>query len=102
METLQWLRTQKGFKLDTYLFFAACDGGHWETLRWLRSEGCPWDEGACSSAAQEGHLEILKWLRSEGCPWDAMTVAVADDCGHDDVYEWAIDNGCPDLFSMYD
>ena len=47
-------------------------------------------------------MEIIRWLRSEGCPWDAMTVAVADDCGHDDVYEWAIDNGCPDLFSMYD
>ena len=46
--------------------------GHLEVLKWLRSEGCPWDEGACLCAAAGGHLEVLKWLRSEGCPWNEL------------------------------
>ena len=92
METLQWLRTQKGFKLDTYLFFAACDGGHWETLRWLRSEGCPWDEWACTYAACHGNFEVLKWLRSQGCPWDEETYRNA---GGESIRDWLRENGCP-------
>ena len=44
--------------------------GHLEVLKWLRSEGCPWNWWTCWAAAKGGHLEVLKWLRSEGCPWD--------------------------------
>jgi len=66
-----------------------------ETSKWLRSEGCPWDEAACYYAAYGGHLEILKWLRSEGCPWDEATTSNAAWRGHLDVLKWAIDNGCP-------
>ena len=66
-----------------------------EILKWLRSEGCPWDEWACTGAAEGGHLEILKWLRSEGCPWDERTCKDAAEYGHLDVLKWAIDNGCP-------
>ena len=39
-------------------------------LKWLRAEGCPWDEQACEGAAGGGHLEVLKWLRAEEGPWD--------------------------------
>lgn len=28
---------------------------------------------ACTAAACGGHLEALKWLRSQGYPWDAST-----------------------------
>ena len=62
---------EKKFELDAEVFYSACAGGNLETLKWLRSKGCPWSRWACSSAAKHGHLEILKWLRSEGCPWDA-------------------------------
>ena len=40
-------------------------------------------------------MEVLKWLRSEGCPWDKNTCSYAAEGGHLDVLEWAIDNGCP-------
>merc|ERR1711934_735087 len=56
---------------STEITGAAARGGQLETLKWLRSKGCPWDEDACAGAAESGHLEMVKWLRSEGCPWDA-------------------------------
>ena len=46
----------------------AAEGGHLEVLKWLRAEGCPWDEDACTEAAWYGRLEVLKWLRDNGCP----------------------------------
>ena len=52
---------------------AAAERGDLEVLKWLGSEGCPWDEKTFSSAAQGGHLEVLKFLMSEGCPWDEST-----------------------------
>ena len=66
-----------------------------ETLKWLRSKGCPWDADACTFAAEGGHLDVLKWLRSEGCLWDAYACQHAATYGHLDVLQWAIDNGCP-------
>merc|ERR1711934_763716 len=63
LETLQWLKTQEGFKLIEGLLSSACKGGHFEILGWLRSEGCPWDEETCAGAAGNGHLEVLKRLR---------------------------------------
>ena len=66
-----------------------------ETLKWLRSEGCPWDEEACAWAAEHGHLEVVKWLRSEGCPWNEEACKYAARAGYLDVLRWLIDNGCP-------
>ena len=66
-----------------------------EVLKWLRSEGCPWNESACQWAVMGGQLEILKWLRSEGCPWNARICAAAAANGHLDVLKYARENGCP-------
>ncbi len=44
------------------------ENGHLEVLKWLRANGCPWNEEVCGLAATEGHLEILKWARENGCP----------------------------------
>ena len=116
LETLQWLRTLNGFpKLGKKkkgrkksfvafhmreptaeeLFSAACESGHLEMLKWLRSEGCPWDEGACSGAAEGGHLEVLKWLRSEDCPWDVGACEGAAKGGHLEVLKWLSSEGFP-------
>lgn len=40
-----------------------------ELLKWVRSEGCPWDEATCVLAAGTGHLEVLRWARLNGCAW---------------------------------
>ena len=73
----------------------AAEGGHLETLEWLRSQGCAWDERTCTYAAEEGHLNCLQWARSEGCPWDESTCSSAAERGHLEVLRWARDNGCP-------
>jgi len=41
-------------------------------LKWLRSQDppCPWDEWACTKAAQGGHLDVLKWLIENDCPYE--------------------------------
>ena len=58
-------------------------------LKWLRDEGCPWDERVCTCAARGGHLEVLKWLRAEGCPWDEGACSLtASYGGHREVLEW--------------
>ena len=72
-----------------------------EALKWLRSEGCPWDEGACSSAAWNGHLDVIKYLHENGCPWDEGTCTRAARCYHSDVFKWLIENGCPYDFNDY-
>ena len=40
-----------------------------ECLKWLRSEGCPWDARACAGAALDGHLDVLQWAIDNGCPY---------------------------------
>ena len=72
-----------------------------QILKWLRSEGCPWDTRTCYWVAKHGHLEVLKWLRSEGCPWGASACRGAASNGHLDVLKWAIDNGCPYEVNKY-
>ena len=95
MKTLQWLKTQEGFELNSWIFESACMGGHLEALKWLRSEGCPWHEKACTCAAAAGHLEVLKWLRSKGCRWNASACDHAAEGGHLEVLKWLRSEGCP-------
>ena len=56
---------------DAGLCADAAMGGHIEVLKWLRAEGCPWDQWTCFFAVHQGHVEILRWARKNGCPWDA-------------------------------
>ena len=62
-----------------------------ETLKWLRSEGCPWNEETCSGAARGGHLDVLKYARENGCPWGVGTWYAANES----TREWLRENGCP-------
>ena len=73
---------------------AAAGGGHLDTLKWLRVNGCEWSEETCSFAALGGHLEVLEWARANGCEWNAETCSCAALRGHLEVLEWARANGC--------
>ena len=58
-------------------------------LQWARQQGCPWDEGACSSAAGGGHLAVLQWARQHGCPWNRSECLVtAEEQEH--VHAWIL------------
>ena len=72
-----------------------------EVLKWLRSEGCPWNEYACSNAASGGHFDVLKYLHANGCPWGNFVCEDAVRNGHLDLLKWAIDNGCPYKVNSY-
>merc|ERR1712010_212843 len=54
--------------------------------------GCPWDDSACARAVDCRHMEVLKWLRSEGCPWNKETWASASSSL---IREWLEEYGCP-------
>ena len=63
-------------------------------LKYLRKNGCPWNEGLCENAALGGHLEVLKWARENERPWDESTCSAAAYRGHLEVLKWARANGC--------
>lgn len=84
-------------------------------LRWLRENGCPWDEITMSVAASASYtdniVETIEWMHLEGCPWDSKTFTSAAE-GHvlDDLddpadgsiqnnrlrlLKWLHANGCP-------
>ena len=93
---MRWLKTQEVFEVDVRLFASACEGGNWECLKWLRSEGFDWrgtndEEKSCEGAAKGGHFEVLKWLRNEGCPWDHNACAGAAEGGHVEIIDWLLD-----------
>ena len=69
-------------------------------VQWALAQGCPWDEGLCTGAAEGGHLEVLQWLRSRGCPWDESVTLAAAKGGHLEVVQWVLANGslgCVDM-----
>ncbi len=65
-------------------------------MKYLKENGCPWDEETCYISAKKGYLHILKYLRQQGCPWDFRTCLWAAEESQADVLRWAIDNGCPE------
>jgi hypothetical protein len=92
---LQWGVLDCGAPLCAHLCHTACMLGSLDALVWLRSVGCPWDEGACAMAAHYGHLSVLQWARANGCPWHEATCWCAAQSGHLPVLQWARANGCP-------
>ena len=56
---------QRGHLDKTYICRCAAWGGHLETLKWARENGCPWNiEAVRANATNGSHLEMLEWLRS--------------------------------------
>ena len=61
---------------------AAALAGHFEVLKFLHQNGCPWNKETCEYAAFELHLEVLKYAHTHGCPWDDETCEAACSGGH--------------------
>lgn len=97
---LQWLfdRNVSGF-YEPHLCGAAMSCGKLDTVRWLRSKGCPWDADACAYAARRGDLATLQWARATGAPWTRYTLyCAAQHAVHTDdptVFDWALAAGAP-------
>jgi len=66
---------------------------HVELLKFCLSNGCPVNGAdACAQASRAGSLEHLKYLRNEGCQWDQRTTQYANRV---DILRYAVENGCP-------
>jgi len=65
-----------------------------ESLMYVRSKGCPWDETTTEAAAEKGDLECLKWARENDCNWKWTTTHAAAFHGHVECLKWARENGC--------
>jgi len=94
LRIIKWLR-ENGCPWDEETCEYAAEKGHLEVLKWLRANGCPWNTYTCEYAADNGHLEILQWARANGCPWNEETCAYAAENGHLEILQWARANGCP-------
>ncbi len=64
-------------------------------LRWVRQDGCPWDNWTCELTARNGNLKLLKWLRKGGCPWGNWTLTYTTSWDRWRVLQWAINDGYP-------
>ena len=73
LDLLQWLIKKQGFAMDVVVMERAAGSGNLELVKWLRAEGCPWDDWTCNMAVNYGHVEVLRWLRENGCLWHADT-----------------------------
>ena len=51
-----------------------------------------WNHFVNVPAATNGQCDTLRWLRVNGCPWDEATTEYAKT---EEIYLWATQNGCP-------
>ena len=65
--TLSWALEKCTEKKERFCEQMALNGNV-ELLKFLRVEGCPWNEKTCKAAAKRGHLECLKYAHANGCP----------------------------------
>ncbi len=64
LEALEWMQEKSeqdghAFVLTDTACYVSTLNGHLAVLKWLRQNGCPWDEGTCMGAARGGHFELL-------------------------------------------
>lgn len=79
-----------------HTYSSAVIGGHLRCLRFLHEEAhCPWDEDACSWAAERGELACLQYLHENGCPWDYRACLNAAETGRLPCVQYAHEQGCP-------
>ena len=72
-----------------------------DCLKYLRENGCDWDEEVSSTAARSGNLDCLKYLHENGCPWDIYTTKYAAENGNLDCLKYAYEKGCPMCDSVF-
>lgn len=85
---LEWLREHAGYAFSTLTCAGAAMGGQLPTLKWLHSQGCPWDHLTCNNAAKGGHLELLQWAVIEKAPTNSDTYVAAAEGGQLEILKW--------------
>jgi hypothetical protein len=91
---IKWLKAN-GCSWDEKTFSDAAYFGKLKIMIFLFENGCPWYEYTFSSAAFCGNLENMKWLKENGCPWNCLTFTRAIQNGNLENIQWLKANGCP-------
>ena len=97
LDVLKWL-FEKGCPMDhTRCASRAAYTAHVHILQWMKDNGMigEWHGYHMFSAASFGHLEVVKWLRANGCPWDEDACDCAAEYKHWDTLQYLVDNKCP-------
>jgi len=85
----------------TYTFAEMAKNGNLENMKWLKENGCSWNELTFFNAAKNGNLENMKWLKENGCPWNEWTFRCAARNGNLENIKWLEENGCPQNSLMF-
>jgi len=93
LEDIKWLK-ENGCSWDEWTFAFAALNGNLENMKWLKENGFSWDTNTFMYAAKNGNLENMKWLKENECPWNKYTFAGATENGNLENMEWLIENGC--------
>ena len=97
LDVLKWL-FEKGCPISRNLCASgAMISGHVHILQWMKDNGITgeWRYYHMYSAANRGRLEVVKWLRADGCPWDEKACLFAGSCKSWDTLQYLVDNKCP-------
>lgn len=68
LEVLRWLVEACECRVNASTMRIAALYGHFKTVKYLHTIGCPWDFQAYINAARAGHVEMLEFLHDHGCP----------------------------------
>jgi hypothetical protein len=69
LENMKWLKEQ-GCPWNDYTFEYAATNGNLENMKWLKEQGCSLNIHVFNAATENGNLENMKWLKEQGCPWN--------------------------------
>lgn len=86
-EIIARLPVNEHFALPNVCEQAAAKGSV-SILRYLREQGCPWNEETFAAAAGSGSFPVLRYLRKQGCPFDTTSLTAAAENGHSGVIKW--------------
>jgi hypothetical protein len=97
IEAVEWLRQEKGVVIDAGTLKAAAAAGQTALCAHLRSIGCPWSAALCDQAAMSalcGNFDTLRWLRDNGCPWNVRHICIhAASLGDTALLDYVIEQG---------
>ena len=94
IENMKWLK-ENGCEWDERTFANAALNGNIENMKWLKENGCRWNEYTFECAAFNGNLENMKWLKENECPWDGNVFDIAVSRKDFENMKWLHSNGCP-------
>jgi hypothetical protein len=102
VQLLQWIRKQDHSVILNEVTFEEAATRSLAICKYLHAEQCPWDEGACESAAASNQLDVLKWLHESGCEWDENSMlTTAAHAGNIDMLIYLRDQGAEPIDSRH-